>query len=1068
MMPETGQNFGPYEILGPLGAGGMGTVLRAYDPRLHREVAIKMLHDGFEMEGLRDRFLREARAASALNHPHIATIFDIGEQDKQPYMVMELLEGETLRERIERGGITLDEIVAVGAQTAEALEEAHTKGIVHRDIKPANIFLVKKASGEIHVKILDFGLAKVDTSDSVTRVNLTAAGSAVGTVAYMSPEQARGEQLDGRSDIFSLGTVLYEMATGQVPFNGATSALVFVGLLSRDPESIRDWNRSVPKELEKVVFKALQKDRNDRYQKASDLKRALEQVNTRKRWFGSCGGDTPVSATVPHERHNDPVARDRREVRRKSASIRAVTRQDVRHPSPPPASKRVSDPIANISATKPGSSAMERSASMADSAAHDVNGEFAGSASSIHMPVEKEAAEPISEPHFEHAGTFAADSVQRELAEATRRDTPGARLRRRRKAAYSLAAVMAGAVVIGGIAYHAMHRSRPILQPGDNVLVGVMVNRTGDPLLETSMRQAVAIDLGNSNYFSVLSDEQLEAGLGKNRGTIPLTPGRVQPIAISYSARVYIAGSVEKVGDKFTVRLDAIDSDGGITVASVQEGSPDLDHLLDATARAAERLRVALGEPQKNMDAERVPFTQTVTASWPALVAYAAAEHAMADGDAMTAVLQYQNAVAADPKFALAFMRLADACAAIHAEGDAAQYAAHAAELAGNLSARQKHFVSSTNDLYNGVWDKAEEELNALGSTPASGPGIQLRVARLNTMTGDYTEVFNAAQQAGGQHPYTASTYGLTGAGLLGLGRFETAMQLGLQGERNGFVQPGLLMAAAYLQGRQDDVDQLAKQIGSSDDLNGKLEYGLYLDNTGQWNLAEQVWRGAAKLAQQKQFGDGQPGVLNDVAANLLAQGAYDRAVAGECSGTVAMAQDAVTVLGSEQPGQRMQFYVAISQTMCGEPAAAQAAVAALAAHKLSVPVQKFYIPELHAAAMLRAGDMAGALTTLESVRQYDMVSTVTYLRAVAHLKAHQAQLAIVDFQQVLEHRGPDYLTRSPIYALAQAGLGAAFAEMGDENNSAAAYKAFLQHWKYADADQSLLREAKAHAGGAR
>ena len=576
MIPETGQFFGPYEILGHLGAGGMGTVLRAYDPRLHREVAIKMLRDEFEMPGMRERFLREARAASALNHPHIATIFDIGDQAGEPYMVMELLEGETLRDRIARGGCMLDEIVAVGAQCAEALSDAHAKGIIHRDIKPANIFLVRKSSGQIHVKILDFGLAKVETAESMTsRMSLTSSGATVGTVAYMSPEQARGELLDARSDIFSLGVVLYEMSTGQVPFSGATSAIVFVGLLSRDPEPIRDWNKSIPKDLEKVVFKSLAKDRLDRYQKAHDLQRALEQVTGKKGWFGGRGNQPPVYEV--REQNNDPVARDRREVRRKSASMLSVTRQDVRRPTPTPNVQPVnepagnvtavasgSDPSAAISAIRPGSSTIERSATLADSGPR-AQREFSGieeSPSSQEMPI----APPVSAPAahqtsnatqyesgsaaaHELAG-FGDSDVLRQLAAATRRDTPGARSRRRQRLAYMIVAALFLVVAACGFWFRGSHHMTPPLANGDDLLVGIIENKTDNPLLDHSIRQALAVELKQSPYVNILSDGQLAGGLAVARAAAPdptsvkLTQERIQPIAIIFGAKAYLAGSI--------------------------------------------------------------------------------------------------------------------------------------------------------------------------------------------------------------------------------------------------------------------------------------------------------------------------------------------------------------------------------------------------------------------------------------------------------------------------------------------------------------------------------------------
>src|SRR5271168_2944746 len=265
MIPEIGQRFGPYEILGRLGGGGMGYVFRAWDERLHREVAIKLLHDDYTMPGMRERFLLEARAASALNHPNICTVFDIGEQDRNPYLVMELLEGETVKDRIAHGALSSEEIVRYGIEIADALTVAHAKGIVHRDIKPANIFLVKTPNGKSQAKVLDFGLAKIELEArggrESRRLDLTLAGATVGTLSYMSPEQARGQALDERSDLFSLGVVMYEMATRQVPFQGATSALIFVQLLGHAPEPVHYWNEAIPKELEKIILKLLSKER---------------------------------------------------------------------------------------------------------------------------------------------------------------------------------------------------------------------------------------------------------------------------------------------------------------------------------------------------------------------------------------------------------------------------------------------------------------------------------------------------------------------------------------------------------------------------------------------------------------------------------------------------------------------------------------------------------------------------------------------------------------------------------------------------------------------------------------
>jgi serine/threonine protein kinase len=299
MFPEAGQKLGPYEILGELGGGGMARVFRAWDARLHREVAIKVMDDRVAMPGIGERFLREARAASGLNHPNICTVFDIGEQDGSPYLVMELLEGETLKDRIGDTAMPVDEILRYGAEVADALAAAHARGIVHRDIKPANIFLVKKPNGSAQAKVLDFGLAKIEQLGGEERdfgANLTTVGATVGTVSYMSPEQARGEKLDARSDLFSLGIVMYEMATGSVPFKGVTSALVFVQLLgAKPPESIRTQNGQIPEDLEQVIFKLLAKSPRARFQTATELVDQLQDLaEKRSGWITRIKTPPPI------------------------------------------------------------------------------------------------------------------------------------------------------------------------------------------------------------------------------------------------------------------------------------------------------------------------------------------------------------------------------------------------------------------------------------------------------------------------------------------------------------------------------------------------------------------------------------------------------------------------------------------------------------------------------------------------------------------------------------------------------------------------------------------------------
>lgn len=1067
MIPEVGQRFGPYEILSRLGGGAMGLVFRAWDSRLHREVAVKLLHDTYEMPGMRQRFLQEARAASALNHPNICTIFDIGEQDGDPYLVMEVLEGETLKEKIYRGALSAEEIIAYSIEVADALSAAHAKGIVHRDIKPANIFLVEKANGQKQAKVLDFGLAKIDLATRGGRasraLDLTLAGATVGTLSYMSPEQARGLDLDGRSDLFSLGVVMYEMATRQVPFQGSTSALIYVELLNKTPESVHDWNESIPRELEKIILKLLTKERDGRYQTAGELVKALQKAPA-KGGGGSWLKRSP--AVVPLVRAADPVARVKRPIRTTSDPKLPVAPAVVVPPVRPVSSgdNMLIRPVARVSQREAGASdngvlrggrEVGVSEVKSEAAGHTVVG-VAGSATAVgsdaRVEVPARSSSGVTQFEFdsEEISAASADLHAKEhekLAEQERLAAEEKSKRKRVQTAVAAAVLLLGA----GVAYFTVGngRLRPVLlAPGDPLLLTVIQNKTSDHSLDGAVIEGLELVLRQSEYLTVRGGETYRSGLRQvgSEGETAGTSVANRRVAQKVGAKAYLYGEIRGNGSPYTISVDVLDASSNDRLASIEATAQGKEQLADAIGRLGKTIRSDMGESDRAITRNSVPLEREATASVDALKSYSDGDTALDSGHLSEAIAEYDAALRADPKFALAHMSLAWLYRAENAEAMAASEAKLALDDATEASERLQLLTQFCHEINaSGDYGRAAgivKQFRELYPHDAAGVLSQSIVLR---KLGHMPEALQAAQQVYTDDPYRSAAYMEAETEMVALDRYQGALELNAQAQRLGVLLGRNTLAAAYLAGdtgglatQSTDLKAAVSREESASIAYGEaVEYGLYLDNAGQLGAGGTFWRAAAASAIRSAS-------LKSTGAYLLALGAVDRGLSGECSQAAGLANEARNL----PMGPVAMFNAGMALALCGDASGAERVVTDLQQqYPHSTAVTNYYLADLRGAIALRAKDPKAALAALADAAPYDQISLTPYLRGLAHLAAGEGSAAIADFQTTVDHRGAAFTTGSNVYPLAQEGLSRAYAEIGDKANSGTAHRRFIELW---------------------